>query len=77
MVTRLEKPLRREISIGGKPFVLTISPSGLKLVAKGRRKGLELPWDGLTSGDAALATALSASLDPKLHLDPAAKKSSR
>jgi hypothetical protein len=77
MVTRLEKPLRREIGIRGKPFVLTLTPDGLKLVAKGRRKGLEMSWDDLTSGEAALATALSASLDPDLHLEPAKKKSSR
>jgi hypothetical protein len=42
--------------------VLTISPEGLKLVEKGRRKGHELAWEALVSGDAALATALNASL---------------
>jgi hypothetical protein len=70
MATKLDKPLKREILVGGKPFVLTISPDGFKLVGKGRRKGLEIRWDSLTSGEAALATALNASIDPKLNLEP-------
>ena len=62
MVTRLEKPLKRELDINGEPYVLTIAPEGLKLVPKGKRKGLELAWKDLVSGEAALAVALSASL---------------
>jgi hypothetical protein len=62
MATRLDKPLKREIEIAGKPYMLTIAPEGLKLVPKGKRKGLELSWDALASGDAALAAALNASL---------------
>ena len=62
MATKLEKPLKREIEIEGKPYMLTISPQGMKLVPKGRRKGLEIAWKDLVSGDAALATALNASL---------------
>ena len=62
MATKLDKTLKREISIGGTPYVVALSPEGLKLVVKGRRKGLELAWKDLTSGDAALATALNASL---------------
>jgi len=42
--------------------MLTIDPEGLKLVPKGKRKGLELAWKALLSGEAALATALNASL---------------
>ena len=61
MTTKLEKPLKREIEIAGEPFVLTISPEGLKLVRKGKRKGQELLWRDLVSGDA-LAVALRASL---------------
>ena len=70
MATKLEKTLRREVSIGGKPFVVSLSPEGLKLVGKGRRKGLELSWDDLASGDAALATALNASVAQGLVLEP-------
>lgn len=62
MATRLDKPLKREVSIDEKPYMLTISPEGLKLVPKGHRKGLELAWKALISGDAALASALNASL---------------
>jgi hypothetical protein len=62
MATKLDKPLKREVQVAGKPYMLTLTPAGLKLVAKGRRKGQELTWEALVSGDAALATALNASL---------------
>ena len=62
MATKLEKPLRREVDIGGNAYMLTITPEGLKLVPKGHRKGLELAWQALVSGEAALATALNASV---------------
>ncbi|MDF3021632.1 MAG: hypothetical protein K0Q92_2935 [Steroidobacteraceae bacterium] len=61
-MTRLDKPLRREIRIKGKPHVLTLDPNGFKLTKKGRRKGIEIEWDALASGDAAMAAALNASL---------------
>jgi hypothetical protein len=63
MTTKLEKELRREIEIDGKPYTLTLGPDGVKLTEKGRRKGQELKWKDLVSGDAALATALNASID--------------
>lgn len=63
MATKLEKPLKREIAVGGKPYILTLTPERLKLVPKGKRKGQELAWEALVSGDAALATALNASLE--------------
>jgi hypothetical protein len=62
MATKLDKPLKREIQIEGKPYMLTVGPEGLKLVPKGRRKGQELSWSALVSGEAALAAALNASL---------------
>jgi hypothetical protein len=62
MATKLDKPLRRELAIDGAPYMLTLSPEGLKLVPKGKRKGLELAWKALVCGEAALATALNASL---------------
>jgi hypothetical protein len=61
-VTPLDKPLRRELEIEGKPYTLTIDPQYLKLVEKGRRNGIQLAWTDLVNGDAALATALQASL---------------
>ena len=62
-MTKLEKDLKRELDIGGEAYVLTISPTGLKLVRKGHRKGRELTWKELVSGETALAVALNASLD--------------
>ncbi|MEB1529971.1 hypothetical protein [Xanthomonas sp. WHRI 7945] len=61
-MTPLDKPLPRELEIDGTTYTLTIDPDGLKLTEKGRRKGLALRWSELVSGDAALATALQASL---------------
>jgi hypothetical protein len=62
MATKLERPLKREIQVDGRPYMLTISPEGMKLVPKGRRKGYEIAWKDVVSGDAALAAALNASL---------------
>jgi hypothetical protein len=62
MTTKLEKPLKREILVKGRSYIVSITPLGLKLTEKGRRKGIELAWNDLVSGEAALATALNASL---------------
>jgi len=62
VTTPLTGALKREVEVDGVAYTLTIDPQGLKLVAKGHRKGHELAWSALVSGDAALATALSASL---------------
>jgi len=72
MTTRLERPLRREIEIGDAAYTLTITPRGMTLVLKGKRNGLELEWSALVSGEAALATALNASLMMK-RVAPARK----
>jgi len=61
-MTPLDKPLRRQLQIGDETYTLTLDPLGLKLVRKGRRKGMQLRWEDLVNGDAALATALQASL---------------
>jgi len=70
MTTKLDGQLRRELDILGKPYTLTLSPMGLNLAPKGRRKGYELAWVDLVSGDAALATALNASLARGPHPEP-------
>jgi hypothetical protein len=64
MATKLDKTLKREIDVNGEPYMLSISPEGLKLVPKGKRKGHEITWKELLGGQAALAGALNASLDP-------------
>ena len=62
MATKLEKPLKRELEIEGKAYMITIAPEGLKVVEKGHRKGLELTWKQIMSGEAGLAAALNASV---------------
>jgi hypothetical protein len=64
MVTKVDKDLKRELLIRDKPFTLTIGPERLKLTPKGHRNGLELRWEDLVDGDAALAAALNASIAP-------------
>lgn len=61
-MTPLQKTLKRTLSIDGRDYVLAISPEGLKLVPKGKRKGIELKWAALVSGEVALAAALNASV---------------
>ena len=62
MTTRLDGTLKRELLIGSEPYTLTLSEQGFTLALKGRRKGLDIRWADLVGGDAALATALNASL---------------
>jgi hypothetical protein len=47
MPIKLDKTLRREIVLDGQPYTVTISPRGVKLTAKGFRKGRELTWRAL------------------------------
>jgi len=47
MVTRLHRPLRRELLVDGEPWIGTLMQSGLKLVRKRHRKGIELGWKAL------------------------------
>ena len=54
---------KRELTLKGQPYIVAISPEGLKMTLKGRRKGLELKWEALASGDAALSAALNASVE--------------
>jgi hypothetical protein len=61
-MTPLDAPLKRQLAIAGIDYTLTLDREGLRLVPKGKRKGLELRWQDLVSGDAALASALQASL---------------
>ena len=72
MATKLEKPLRRELPVNGEPYTLTISPEGLKLVPKGKRKGHELTWKDLLNGQPAVASAPTSPLD-----SPSARAASR
>jgi len=77
MTTALEGPLKRALVVDGEPYTLTITPDGLALVPKGRRKGHALAWRDLVSGEAALATALNASLRAAPVARPSPPQSAR
>jgi hypothetical protein len=62
MTTPLDRPIKREIEIDGTLYTVTISPEGVKVTEKGKRKGHELTWRDIISGDAALRRDLSLSL---------------
>jgi hypothetical protein len=64
MTTKLTCAFKRELEVNGEKYTLTVSPEGFKLVLKGKRKGIELNWAQIVNGEAALATALNASLNP-------------
>ena len=61
-MTKLDKPLKREVKVKKDSFVLTIDPDGFKLTKKGRRNGVEIAWADLVNGEAAMAAALNASI---------------
>ncbi len=61
-MTPLDKPLKRALRIGGRDYVVTLTPDALKITEKGHRLGLELTWADLISGESALAIALQASV---------------
>ena len=65
MTTKLQQPFKRELDLNGEKYTLTMTPEGFKLVLKGKRKGVELTWASIVGGEAALATALNASLVPQ------------
>jgi hypothetical protein len=61
-MTPLQRTLKRLLTINGLDYVIAISPEGLKLAPKGKRRGIEFQWEALVSGEAALAAALQASV---------------
>lgn len=63
MATRLQKAIRRELEHQGVLYTLTIDPEGIRVVQKGKRKGRQLSWATIISGDAELTEALRISLD--------------
>jgi hypothetical protein len=63
MATKLDKPIKRELEHAGMIYTVTISPDGVRVVEKGKRKGRELSWESIISGDAELTEALKLSLD--------------
>ena len=67
MATKLSKQLKREIEVDGRPYMVTLSPEGVKLTEKGKRLGREHSWKELI-GNGAAATVPSA---PDAQFGPA------
>jgi hypothetical protein len=61
-MTPLDGEIKRALELDGVAYTLVLDPDGLRLVPKGKRKGVSLAWRDLVNGDAALAAALQASL---------------
>ncbi|HEX2718032.1 MAG TPA: hypothetical protein VHM67_10160 [Gemmatimonadaceae bacterium] len=63
MTTKLDKPLKREIEVNGVSFTVTLTPEGVKVVEKGKRKGQELSWERIIRGDVTLGQDLADSIE--------------
>jgi len=63
VATRLDKTIKRELDLGGKLYTVSVSPAGVRIVPKGARKGHEMSWETLLSGEAELRRDLNMSLD--------------
>ena len=63
MTTRLEKTIKRELELDGRLYTVQMGPEGVKVTEKGHRKGQELSWRAIISGDASLHQSLNASID--------------
>jgi hypothetical protein len=68
MPTRLTEPIKREVEIDGQPYTLTIGPTSVHIAPKGKRKGHELTWRDLATGDAELNRDLVQSLKRQTKL---------
>ena len=75
MATRLDKTIKRELELDGRLYTVSVSPVGLKVVPKGGRKGYELSWASLISGEAQLRRDLDLSLQMYQALDPSSDQS--
>jgi len=62
MATKLEKTLKREITIDGKAYMVAISPEGVKVTQKGFRRGPEMTWRAIISGEAEVSQQLKSSV---------------
>ena len=62
MTTPLDRPIKRELELDGTRYTVTISPEGVRVTEKGKRKGQEVTWRDIISGDAALRRDLKLSV---------------
>ncbi len=63
MATKLDKTLKREIEVDGQAYMVAISPEGVKLTQKGYRKGQEMTWKAIITGEAQMNQELRSSVD--------------
>jgi hypothetical protein len=63
MATKLDKTIKRELELDGKLYTVAISPEGIKVTPKGARKGQEISWTAIISGETELRRDLNASVD--------------
>jgi hypothetical protein len=82
MTQKLTKPLKLELELEGQPYIVTISPAGVRIIAKGKRTGAQqLTWLELVSGEAQLHRDLVRSLahrkPPQTARGPSARRRSR
>ena len=63
MTAKLDGLIKRELRLGAEIYTVSMSPEGVKIALKGKRKGREISWETLLSGDAELAQQLKMSLD--------------
>jgi hypothetical protein len=54
--------MRIDLRIRGKRYALTVTREGFKLVSKGKRTGVEMPWSTFVEDDAVLYSELQASI---------------
>ena len=69
MAAKLDKAIKRELDLDGETYTVTISPEGIRIVPKGRRKGHEISWQTIISGDADLTQQLKISLDATMDAE--------
>jgi hypothetical protein len=60
--TESDVPVRMNLRIKGEPYLLTVTLRGFKLVPRGKRKGVEMPWSAFVSDDALLYSELQVSI---------------
>jgi hypothetical protein len=63
MTAKLDKTIKRELTLDGKVYTIAIAPEGVKVTEKGRRNGPELSWRSIIGGEASLNTDLTASVN--------------
>lgn len=63
MTVVLDKPIRRQVDIGGTQYTLTLGPESVTIVRKGARKGPCVTWASLLEGTPQLQRALVQSIE--------------